>query len=205
MSAGISDFYLNNFMAEFKGGARPNQFYADISVPLALKGVINNATLAEQKLRFFCRAASLPQSQIGVVSVPFRGRTFKVPGDREFAEWTVNITNDTDFMIRDMFEEWMDAIDGNVNHDQLGDDSIPTDFMSSGEVHQLNKNGDRLKSYLMVGIWPNLVGDIQLAYDDNNVVEVFPVTFQVQWWESNTTRNNTGADKFGGADGLILP
>jgi len=202
----VTEFFLNNFMAEFRNGSRPNQFFCDLVVPSALKGAITDATRAEQKMRFMCKGASLPASTIGVIPVPFRGRTFKVAGDREFQEWTVMVTNDSDQLIRNVFEEWMDWIVGNVNHDQFGDSMNPLDYMASGDVHQLNKNGDKLKSYKFVGIWPSAVGEIQLGFDLNDQVEEFPVTFQVQWWESDTTRNNTGADKFArtGGGGSII-
>ena len=200
----VSNFFLNNFMGEFRNGSRPNQFYVDLVVPSALKGAITGATHAENKMRFMCKTASLPPSTIGIVPVPFRGRNYKVAGDREFQEWTVMVTNDTDQIVRNAFEEWSDWIDGHVNHDQVGDAMNPIDYMASGDVHQLSKNGLRLKSYKMIGIWPSQIGEIQLGFDMNDQVEEFPVTFQVQWWESNTTRNNTGAEKFARAGGSAV-
>jgi hypothetical protein len=200
----VSQFYLSNFTAEFKNGARPNQFYCDLVAPAALKGVIGNSTLAEQKLRFMCNATSLPASMIGQTNVPFRGRDFKIPGDRQFGDWDITIYNDTDFLPRNMFEEWSDWIDGNVNHDQYGNADAPVDIMASGNVHQLGKNGDILKTYLFVGIWPKVVSPIQLSYGANDQVESFNVTMAVQWWESDTTRNNTGASKFSNSGGSSL-
>lgn len=202
--ANIEQFNLSNFMSEFRAGARPNQFAVDIAIPSALKGAINNSTLAEQKLRFMCRAASLPASAIGVAVVQFRGRDYKLPGDRQVAEWTIQCYNDQDGLIRDVMEEWSDWVIGNVDGDQYGDANSPIDIMSSGDVHQLTKNGEIIKSYKAIGIWPSFVGDIQLDFGANDQVETFPITFQVQWMESSTTRNNTGADKFARTGGASL-
>ena len=193
--AEVNDFYLTNFMSEFKGGARPNHFKAEIAIPARLRGLIPDANLAQQKMKFMIKSASLPTSNLGVVEVPFRGRQFKIPGDRTFPEWETTITNDLDFSIRNLFEAWGDLMMGHVNHDEaqgLG----PLDYMSSGDIHQLSRNGEIIKSYKFMGIWPMSVGEIAVAFDSNDQIEEFPVTFQYQWWESDTTRNNTGADKF---------
>jgi len=194
--AKVTGFNLNNFMAEFKAGSRPNQFAVDLVLPNALKGSIRDGTLAESKMRFFCKGASLPASEIGEIQVPFRGRQFKVAGDRIFSDWVVTVANDTDNLIRNSFEEWMDWVVGNVDADGFGNADNPLDYMASGDVHQLSRNGDKLKSYKFIGIWPSNVGEIALDFSSNDAIEEFPVTFKVQWWESDTTRNNTGADKF---------
>lgn len=200
----VTDFYLNNFMSEFKGGSRPNQFKAEIAVPARLRGRIPNSGLAQQKMKFMIKAASLPPSTIGSVEVPFRGRQFKVAGDRTFAEWSTTIVNDVDFHVRNLFEMWSDLTVGNVNHDQQDGLSGPIDYMSSGDIHQLDRNGTILKTYKFIGIWPSSIGEIATAFDANDQVEEFPVTFQCQWWESNTTRNNTGADKFSRTGGQAV-
>ena len=41
--------------------------------------------------------------------------------------------------------------------------------------------------YMMIGCWPSTVGPIQLAWDANDQIEVFDVTFQYQWWQSAST------------------
>lgn len=194
--AQVNDFFLNNFMSEFKGGSRPNQFKAEVAVPARLRGLIPNANLGLNKMKFMIKAASLPPSTIGNIDVPFRGRQFKVPGDRTFQEWQVTVVNDVDSAVRDLFEHWMDLIVGNVNHDEIDGTKGPIDYMASGDINQLNRNGKIIKGYKFIGIWPSNIGEIATAFDANDQVEEFPVTFQYQWWESNTTRNNTGADKF---------
>ena len=202
----VTDFSVTNFMATVKSFARPNQFMVNLAFPNALRGSIPNAGLAEQKMKFYCSATNTPQSNIGITAVPFRGRVFKLVGDRTFEEWTVNIYNDVDWLIRDAFETWADMADGVVNHDQFGDDQDPLTYMSSGDVFQLSKNGEVMKDYKIIGIWPVNVGPIQLDWSANDQIEVFQTTFATQWFETNVTRNNTSGERFartGGGEILI--
>jgi hypothetical protein len=183
-------------MSVMKDGARPNQFYVDLTLPAALTGSITNASLAENRLKFYVKATAIPSMEIGEVQIPFRGGQFKIPGDKTFSDWNVTIINDSDFLIRDVFERWNDMVVGNVDRDSFLEDD-PLGVMSNGTVAQLNRNSTTVKSYLMTGAWPKSVSDIGLDMGSSDTIEEFSVTFALQWWESTTTRNNTSGDSFG--------
>ena len=70
---GRIDDFKANVASDF---ARPNLFQVDLAFP---SGIINNASLVRLG-KFTVRAANLPSSQIGVIEVPFRGRTLKIAG-----------------------------------------------------------------------------------------------------------------------------
>ena len=197
----VQNFHLKNFMAVMKDGARPNQFYVDLSLPAALIGAIPNASLAESRMKFFIKASSIPAMTIGNVDVNFRGGQYKLPGDKTFADWQITVVNDTDFLIRDAFERWNVLIIGNVDRDSAVEDD-PTAYMSNGTVAQLSRNGNTLKTYLMTGVWPSEIGEISLSTDSENQIEEFTVTMKLQWWESSTSRNNTSGEVFGLTQGL---
>lgn len=192
----VQNFHLKNFMAVMKDGARPNQFYVDLSLPPALIGAIPNASLAENRMKFFIKSTSIPAMTIGAVTLNFRGGQYHLPGDKTFGDWTFTVVNDSDFLIRDAFERWNDLIVGNVDRDSAVEDD-PLAYMSNGTVAQLSRNGNLLKTYLMTGVWPSEIGAIQLSDDSENQVEEFDVTMKVQWWESSTSRNNTSGEVFG--------
>ena len=63
-----------------QGGVRKNLF--------RVQGNIGNTSLPT-KVGFLCKAASLPASTIAPIEVPYRGRKLKLPGDREYAEWSL--------------------------------------------------------------------------------------------------------------------
>jgi hypothetical protein len=161
-----------------KGGARPNRYRVIGAFP-SFAGSSDET----RSLSFLCKAASLPASTLGVAPAFFRGREIKLPGDRTFEEWTVTIYNSENFKLRDAFEKWSNAINAHEENIALNLDEIEVDF----DVQQLSRTDEVIKTVKMVSIFPTLVGPIELAYDNNDTVEEFEVTFAVQYWTSNTT------------------
>jgi hypothetical protein len=55
----------------------------------------------------------------------------------------------------------------------------------------------------MVGIFPTVVGPIELSWDAKNQIEVFDTTFSFDWWEpiKAGTNNNGGSGLLGGLFG----
>ena len=142
--------------------------------------------------KFTVRAANLPSSQIGVIEVPFRGRTLKIAGDRTFEPWTITVMNDSAFVLRSAFELWASSIQAyNENFTSasgLGDADDATGYFADMKVHQLArdiKNGEKpkvLKSYKFYNIFPSAIAAIDLDYGNNDAIEEFTVEMQVQYW-----------------------
>ena len=65
--------------------------------------------------------------------------------------------------------------------------SNPVDYQVDAFIDQLDRNGNTLKSYTLRGAYPEEVSDIALNYGTNDEVETFGVTFQYQYFETNTT------------------
>ena len=166
------------------GGARPNLFEVEL------------ATLPESvtswnadDFKFMCKAAALPAQNIASIDVPFRGRTFKVAGDRTIDTWTVTIINDEKFNLRRSMEEWTEQIAKLDNN--LGATN-PGSYMVNAMVYQLgrgavlsstNNSGEAnatLAQYEFVDIFPTNVSQIDLSYDSSDTIEEFTVEFQVQ-------------------------
>ncbi len=178
----------NKSISDFKsalvgGGARPNLFEVELTT---LPGGI---TWDADNFRYMCKAASLPASTIANIDVPFRGRIFKVAGDRTIDVWSVTVINDEDFKLRNAFEEWMNAIaklDNNLGTTQ------PEAYMTNATVYQLGRGSTKsstsntgdanvvLKQYEMIDIFPTSVSAIDLSYDTGDTIEEFTVEFQVQ-------------------------
>ena len=169
---------VDDFKSKLRGGgARANLFKATINFPRYAGGDVETTS-------FLCKAAQLPASTVGVIPVPFRGRELKIAGDRTFAEWVPTIINDTDFDVRNAMERWMSGINEHSANTGLVN---PVDYQADLLVDQLDKDGDVLKRYAFRGCFPTEVGAIDLSYETVNALEEFTVTFQVQYWESNTT------------------
>jgi len=50
----------------------------------------------------------------------------------------------------------------------------------------LDRNGAIIKTYKFIDAYPTEVGSIELDYDTVNAIETFPITFQYNYWTSNT-------------------
>jgi len=161
------------------GGARPNLFEVELAFPNAAKPDNENEVL--EKARFLVKAAALPASTIAQIDVPFRGRILKIAGDRTFETWTITVINDIDFSIRSAFEKWMNAI--NKMNDATGIIN-PIDYQKDATVHQLNRNGDILRSYKFWDVFPTNISTIDLNYETTDTVQEFTVEMQVRYWEA---------------------
>ena len=171
---------ITDFKAKLSGGgARPNQF----KVVMPFPGYAQVGGEIEQ-LAFLCQATSLPDMTIGEVTVPFRGRDIKIAGDRVIADWTITVINDTDFLLRNAFERWQNGINNMSDNEGL---TNPADYQVDAFVDQLDRNGATIKSYTLRGAHPKIIASIPLAYDTNNQIETFDVTFAYQYFETNTT------------------
>ena len=137
-----------------------------------------------------CKSAALPASNLGVIEVPFRGRTVKIAGDRTFDTWTATFFNDKDMKIRGLFEQWLEAInthDG--NYSPLYTPSLTDGYAQNIKVKQLEKNNNAeptsssiLREYTLHYAFPTNVSQIDLAYDSNDQIEEFTVEFQYSYW-----------------------
>jgi hypothetical protein len=178
----------NKSISQFKsaligGGARPNLFEVELTT------LPNDIAWNADNFRFMCKAAALPAQNIAQIDVPFRGRIFKVAGDRTIDTWTVTIINDESFELRNAFEEWTQLIarlDNNIGT------TNPSSYMTNAKVFQLGRGSTKastnsdgssnavLKEYEFVDIFPTTVSEIALSYDTGDTIEEFDVEFQVQ-------------------------
>ena len=179
----------NQTIADFKskligGGARPNLFEVELTtLPASVQG------WDADTFKFMCKAANMPAQNIASIDVPFRGRTFKVAGDRTIDPWTITIINDEDFRLRRAFEEWSEQIaklDNNLGTTE------PSAYMVNAKVYQLGRGSTAsskdnsgtsnavLAEYEFVDIFPTNVSQIDLSYDSTDTIEEFTVEFQVQ-------------------------
>ena len=187
---------ISNFKsALIGGGARPNLFEVELTtLPAGIEWPADN-------FRYMCKASQLPASVISNIDIPFRGRIFKVAGDRTIEPWSITVINDEDFRIRNAMEQWMELIaklDTNLGA------TLPESYMTNATVYQLGRGSAKssttsdgetnavLKQYEFIDIFPINVSAIDLSYDSSDTIEEFTVDFAVQSY------NLTGA---GGSNG----
>ena len=177
----------NKTISQFKsaligGGARPNLF--EVELTTLPDGITWDADI----FRYMCKAAQMPGQNIASIDIPFRGRIFKVAGDRTIDNWSITVIQDEDFRLRNAFESWTQQIARLDNNLGATD---PSAYMVNAKVFQLGRgstpastNSDGtsntvLKEYEFVDIFPITVSPIDLSYDSGDTIEEFTVEFAV--------------------------
>lgn len=163
-------------------GARPNLFEVNLNFPT---GAPNGQ--AASLSRFMVKSAQLPGSTIGIAPVYYFGREIKFPGNRTFADWTVTIINDEDFLIRNALEAWMSVMNSHAGNTRAAVNA--TSYSANALVNQYGKKSNTtnplpIKAYSFVGMFPVDIAPIDLDWGSNDSIEEYTVTFAYQWWES---------------------
>ena len=167
--ANIDDFKANLI----GGGARANQFRVTITPPPGIA-----IGLDVRRASFLVTASQLPASTLGEIAVPFRGRNIYVSGDRPAPDaWTTTFYNDTDFMVRNAIERWMNGINDLEQNTGVID---VADYQTDATVEQLDRDDTVLKTYIFRGLWPQTLGAIELSHDSANTLEEFECTWRYQ-------------------------
>ena len=173
-------FNVNEFRSQMIGdGARPNLF--EVSMPFPVFSAPGNA---QTKLTYMCKTAQIPGSTINSVPIQYFGRELKFVGNRTFTDWTITIINDEDFVIRNAFERWMAGINSHNLNVRNPAALAPLGYSVDGDVTQFGKNGNTLKKYKFIGLFPTDLTAIDVDWGSNDTIEEFTVTLAFQWWEA---------------------
>ena len=172
-------FNVNDIRAQLTGGgARPNLFEVIMPFP-----AIANPGAATTKMSFTCKGAQMPGSDLGMIEVPYFGRTIKIAGNRTFAEWSTTIINDEDFAVYNAVQSWMNAINSHETNVR-GAGTSPTDYQATADVVHYGKAGDEIKKVTIVNMWPSSLAPIDLAWETNDTLEEFTCTWQYDYWQA---------------------
>lgn len=148
--------------------ARPNLFEVEI-------------TYLGKEFAFKCKAAPLPAGNVEKVPVSYMNRKINVAGDRTFDDWQVTIYNDDEHVTRQQIIDWQ-----GLAHSQGNEitGAKPSDYKKIATVRQFARDGKTItKEYTLTGIWPTVVGEVQMDWSENNSIETFEATFAMDWWE----------------------
>lgn len=174
---------VSQFLSTIGQGVKPNMFLINVQFPSAIALQTEDQNLTN----ILCKSAALPGSNLGVIEVPFRGRTVKIAGDRTFDTWTTTFFNDKDFKLRGFFEQWANSI--NTHEGNTAPLFVPNNsegYMADLQVDQLEKDaseeGAILRRYILKHCFPTNVSQIDLAYDSNDQIEEFTVEWQYSFF-----------------------
>jgi hypothetical protein len=169
-------FNINDLRSQLAlGGAKPSLFQVQITNPIN--------TIADLKVPFMVKSATLPPSTLGSIEVPYFGRKIKLAGDRTFDTWTVTVINDEDFLVRNAMESWMSSINTHQGNVTALSSAAPLAYKAQAQITQFSKTGAPLRVYNFNGLFPVNVGEVQMDWGQTDTIEEFTVTFQYDWWD----------------------
>lgn len=167
---------INRFISNMQGGgASAALFQVQILNPV-------NAT-ADLVAPFMIKATQVPPSTIGQYEVPYMGRKIKMAGDRTFESWNVTVMNDENNLVRNAFEHWSSAINGNESNRRNFQTSSPAEYKSQAQISLLSRTGEVMRVYNFVGLWPQSIAGIDLDWNNSDTIQEFQVTFEYDYWE----------------------
>ena len=190
---------MSSFIGQIGQDVKPNMFRIQLPFPNGVGPGVQGSSLTN----LLCKSAALPGSNLGVIEVPFRGRTIKIAGDRTFDTWSATFFNDKDMNTRGWFESWLNAMNNhNLNGADLpnlgasggsGSYSVDVDVFQlerAQETAEVNQNTDSnfIRGYRLRYAFPTSVSQIDLAYDSNDQIEEFTVEFQYSYWTATESR-----------------
>lgn len=173
-------FNIDAFRTQLVGdGARPNLF----EIQLVFPTFVTLGAAAQQKVTFLCKSAQLPGSTVGVAPLFYKGREVKLAGNRTWQDWTIQVINDEDMVIRNAFEQWVNGL--NSPQDNVRSPAatiIDGGYGVDAQVTHFGKNGNIIKQYQLIGMWPMDISPIELDWGQNDTVEEFTATLAMQYW-----------------------
>lgn len=181
-------FNVNEIRSQLTfGGARNSLFQVQFSNP--------GNSVGDIKVPFMVRASQIPASTLGTIQVPYYGRKIKLAGDRVFADWTVTVINDEDFLIRNAMEEWSNKIQTHRTNLRSFGAASPLLYKTNAQVTQFSKTGIPIRTYTFDGIYPAEISPIDVDWNATDTIQEFTVTFAYDWWEvtGGITGNGGGA------------
>ena len=151
-------FNVNEIRSQLTlGGARNSLFQVQFQNPANGAG--------DLKVPFMVRTAQIPSSDLGIIEVPYFGRKIKLAGDRTFADWTVTVINDEDFLIRNAMEEWSNQINSMQGNLRGFGAASPLLYKSTAEVTEFSKTGAPIRTYKFNGIFPTEISPIEMSWE----------------------------------------
>lgn len=151
----------------------------DGAMPSLFRVILNNpvSSVGDAKFSFMCKAAQIPESNLGMIEVPYFGRRMKVAGVRQYPDWTTTIINDEDFAVRRALEAWHAAINSSE-----GNLRSTAAYRTRATVEQFSKDGSIVRRYFIENCWPVNISSIELSWENEAQIEEFSVTWAYDYW-----------------------
>ena len=152
----------------------------------------NGGIASDVPFTLYAKSTSFPGSQIGMIPVSYQGRVVKYSGERQFAEWSIQVydsavaASSPTTSIRKMFEDWISRGDQPLTHVQRYDNASPSpweirfdDIQTTtvgAQTGGASTPGDFKKVLYLFSCWPIDISPIDLNYEAADSFSEFTLT-----------------------------
>jgi hypothetical protein len=175
---------LSSFRANFKG-VRQNRFLVKVKWPVDGDGKqIVTASEDPTETSILIKAADIPESSIGVITVPWMGRAIKFSGERTYVDWSIQIyeSNNRITDLRKNFEIWMEAMDNRNTHNISYNITANWEVWYNDVTNTTTNPDGFTRGIRLMNCFPINIGTLQMDYDLADSFSVFPVTLGFDYW-----------------------
>ena len=130
---------------------------------------------------FLATSATTPKQTLGELLVPYGGREFPYPGDRQYELISFTFINTQDNFGHNAFELWSQLFNGDDSNTAAGDIS---DLLVDWTIELLDQDENVTKTYTLEDAWPQEVGEIELDQASQN--EFGTYTVNLRFFKSTT-------------------
>ena len=184
---------LKTFRDNFKG-VRQNRFLVKVKWPTLGTGGANSGggggivggSENPNETSIYIKAADIPESSIGVITVPWMGRAIKFSGERTYVDWSIQIYESNNSMadLRRNFEIWMEAMDNrnthNISYNVTADWEVWYNDVKQNDT--VTNPAGFTRGIKLKNCFPINIGTLQMDYDLADSFSVFPVTLGFDYW-----------------------
>lgn len=196
----MADIYQNKLNQYIGDVARPTKFSICIMPPAELKLKANGNEYANgaisAPLEYFCSATKFPGATQEAIDFKYFGRNIPVPGiTTPTQEWTATFYNDEQHGIRKFFLDWLDV----YQHWTYREDKPKADIYKEQLPYlYIYQHDFALKNktcaYILYGVFPTQIAEMDAQYSELNAVESFEVTFKYSYFDIHEIEKGATAE-----------
>ena len=169
---------LDKFRVTVNETLRPNRFSCRVFFPPQIANTLDMSEACEIAVR----EAELPGRNVGVIDVPKRGNPHAIPGNvQKFADITLTFLNINGNGLREAFERWSTYMASEIAGTVANDASV----YGTIQIEQLNGVDAVVKTYELLYVFPNSIGNIALSEENGDQIETYTISFTYSAFVTN--------------------
>lgn len=194
MAFDIIDFKAN---ALKRNGILPkNRFIFSFKIPFGV-----GSTVSDRDIRYYCHSISLPGRNVELGSHKRYGVGFveKNVLNGSIQDFQTSFLVDGQGEVMDLFDSWFQFMTGSAgqitNQENMFTVPYRDEIVTNGTLEVYDYTNQSVRIYGLKEIFPVAIGDVQLAWEDQNSFYTVPVTFNIFNMELNAEASQSTEEK----------